>query len=444
MKWIVTGLLFVLMQIQAAGQQRKDEELIKASQGAASSLFFKPAAGAVIGGLESFNDGRECVIRKGMPHIMDLLKNGKPARIAFIGGSITQTDYNYRQQTARFLADRYPNARIEFLNAGVSGTGADLGACRLNQHVLIHKPDLIFIEFAVNGAFAPGLEGMVRQVISDNPLTDICLIYTIKSGQSYEYATGMMPENIKRLEGVAEQYGLTSIHLGLQASLMEKENKLLWKGTPEEAGNRVLFSSDGIHPTREGGNLYAQAIARTFLKLEKQTLPVVKKELPPSLLVDPWEDAKMFSPQELAQFNGNWEKIEPPRSSPFYRYKPWFPYIMKSSEPGASFTFRFEGSAFGIFDIGGPEVGQIDIVVDGKSLQRNNRFNKFCNNRYRGQYELINVPEGKHTVTIILSREKADKRSILGSNSDDIMAHPEKYDQTVLYLGRILLRGNPL
>jgi Lysophospholipase L1 and related esterases len=444
MKWIGIGFLLMMTAAPAMSQATGDEDLIRASQGAASSIFFKPTFSTSLEGVDTFYDERECIVRKGMAHIMHLLKTGQPARIAYIGGSITQGELCYRQQSAKFITERYPASRIQFLNAGVSGTGTDLGACRLGTQVLTHKPDCIFIEFAVNGAFAPGMEGMVRQVIRDNPLTDICLIYTIKTGQTTDYANGSVPANIEGLEAIADRYGLTSVHLGLQAALMEKNNQLLWKGTKEQAGKRLLFSTDGIHPLPEGGNLYAQAIARAFIKLEKQSLPVVKKQLPAPLLADNWEDAGMYAAKDIAQFDGAWEKMELEKASPFYRYRPWFPYIMTSAKAGASFTFRFEGSAFGIFDIGGPEAGQLDIEVDGKALPRINRFNAWCNNRYRGQYELISVAPGKHRVTIKLSAEKADKLSILGKNTADIKAHPEKYDRTVIYLGRILLRGKPL
>ena len=71
-----------------------------------------------------------------------------------------------------------------------------------------------------------------------------------------------------------------------------------------------------------------------------------------------------------------------------------------------------------------------------------NRFNVFCNNRYRGQYQLIEVEPGEHTVSITVSPQKADKQKILGAkNTADILANPQKYDRTVFYLGKLLLRG---
>jgi hypothetical protein len=120
---------------------------------------------------------------------------------------------------------------------------------------------------------------------------------------------------------------------------------------------------------------------------------------------------------------------------------------------------------FGLFDVGGPEVGQLEIEVDGKPVQLQevstkgyhlykaastgntvlNRFNNFCNNRYRGQYDFIEVEPGEHTVVVRISATKADKAAILGAKQQaDITEHPEKYDQTVFYLGKILMRGNPI
>ncbi len=62
-----------------------------------------------------------------------------------------------------------PKAAFTEINAAIGGTGSDLGVYRLKQDVLDHKPDLMFVEFAVNdGATEPeqiyrSMEGIVRQ-----------------------------------------------------------------------------------------------------------------------------------------------------------------------------------------------------------------------------------------------------------------------------------------
>ena len=78
---------------------------------------------------------------------------------------------------------------------------------------LQYKPDLIFIEFAVNGGYPDGMEGMIRKIIKENPHTDICLIYTIYTNQATVYQKGDVPQVIKRLADIATYYQLPSICL---------------------------------------------------------------------------------------------------------------------------------------------------------------------------------------------------------------------------------------
>ena len=454
-KWLIQGLLLLMAAGNAAAQNRQD--LIAASQAGASPLFFQPGADVPLVSTGGFSDSRECYIRNGLPAFFKKANAGKPVVVGFIGGSITQGNAGYRPQTVRYLQAMYPGVTIQALNAGVSGTGTELGACRIGEQLLQHHPDLVFVEFAANGAYAKGMEGIVRQIRRASPATDICLIYTIIGDQPQVYAAGNVPENIKGLEKVAEHYGLPSIHLGLHAALLEHKGRLVWKGNAADSG-RILFSNDGIHPLPEGGNLYAAAIARSMEKMKLHGSVQNAGSLPAPLFAGNWEDGGMYDPAKIAQFSGDWQPVTLPK------FSAWFPLIQKASTPGASFTFRFSGSAFGIFDVGGPEAGQIEIEVNGKNMKAAgppepgtqiyrlepgdspvNRFNRFCNNRYRGQHQLFTLEPGDHTVTIRLSSQKADKAGILGpAQAEDIARHPEKYDRTVLYLGKILIKGTPV
>ncbi|WP_168208970.1 SGNH/GDSL hydrolase family protein [Chitinophaga sp. XS-30] len=447
------SLLPALLCMHAAHAQTA-EELIAASQAGASPLYFDVhTANVPLVTTGSFRDERECNVRKGLPNFFHKALNGKTVTAGFIGGSITQGSACYRPQTAKYLQSMFPGVTLKALNAGVSGTGTDLGACRLHDQLLQYHPDLIFVEFAVNGAYAPGMEGIIRQIRQFDPEIDICLIYTISNGQTKIYAEGDVPENIAGLEKVAAHYGIPSIHLGMEAAMLEKSGELHWKHNGDVPG-KIIFSRDGIHPLPAGGNLYAAAIARGMQQMKKLNTPL-RHAIPAPLFPDNWEDAGMYAPLELAQFSEGWQK-----TATRQQFAAWFPYIMEASAPGASFTFRFNGTAFGLFTIGGPEAGQLGITVDGKPLPLSTRplpgtrifrpgeqpwlnlFNSYCNNRYRGQHDLVALPPGDHTVTIQLSTEKADKVKILGAQrQEDILQHPEKYDRTVIYLGKILLRG---
>lgn len=462
---LLFGLALLVGSTLRAQQDASDLDKIAASQAGSSPLLFTVPDDEYPPVVhDSFFHEKECTIRSGIPNFLYKAKNGKEITVAFIGGSITQSRDSYRMQTARYIQNRFPKATFKWVNAGVSGTGTDLGAFRIREQVLQYQPDLIFIEFAVNGAYQPGMEGMIRQVIKTNPYTDICLIYTIQNGQPQIYQRGEVPQNIQGLERIAEYYGLPSIHLGMEPAALEAQDKLVWKGTTQQAGDRILFSRDGIHPAKDGGDLYAAAIARAVDKMEDMSIPQAHTLSVP-LITDAWDEAGMYDPQEIAAFDKNWTKLVT-KQSVLKKFQGWFDTIMTADQPGASLTFFFEGDQFGIFDIGGPEVGQLSVWIDDKPVGVTmiseqgyrlweiggsdadttlNRFNQYCNNRYRGQYDVIQLKPGKHKVTLKISPIKADKRGILGINQlKDITGNPGKYDQSAIYLGKILLRGKPV
>lgn len=462
---LLFGLALLVGSTVRAQQDAGDLDKIAASQAGSSPLLFTVPDDEYppVVPCGFFHDN-ECTIRSGIPNFLYKAKNGKEITVAFIGGSITQSRDSYRMQTARYMQNRFSGASFKWVNAGVSGTGTDLGAFRIREQVLQYQPDLIFIEFAVNGAYQPGMEGMVRQIIKTNPYTDICLIYTIQNGQPQIYQRGEIPLNIQGLERIAEYYGLPSIHMGMEPAALEASNKLVWKGTPQESGDRILFSRDGIHPAKAGGDLYAAAIARAIDKMDNMGISQAHT-LPVPLITDAWDEAGMYDPREIAVFDTNWIKLVT-KQSVLKQFQGWFDTIMTAYKPGASLTFFFEGDQFGIFDIGGPEVGQLSVWIDDKLVGVTmiaeqgyrlrevggsdadttlNRFNRFCNNRYRGQYDVIQLQPGKHKITLKISPAKADKQAILGSGQlVDILANPEKYNRSAIYLGRILLRGKPL
>ena len=443
------------------GQNAAQQYLIAASQAGARPLYFYPEAfESQVIQPSGFSNPNEFKVRDGLPNFFRKMKSDKHVTIGYLGGSITRADNQYRVQSAKFIQSLFPGVKITGINAGVSGTGTDLGACRLYDQVLKYNPDLIFVEFAVNGAFAEGMEGIIRQIWKFNPKIDICLIYTITDGLGKIYVEGNVPQHIAKLDQLAEHYAIPSIHLGMEAAFLEKQEELLWKGDPDIVKDKIIFSTDGVHPLEAGGNLYAGAIARSILQLKKNIKPVVHR-IPKSLLPDNWENAKMMDPLQIASFSAGWEKINPSGNTDLNQFSEWFPYLMKAEKPGASFSFWFEGTLFGIFDIGGPEVGQLEIEMDGtivnlKQLSAENykvatdtpgvkfinRFNRFCNNRYRGQCAYIKVNPGKHLVKISIAEVIPDKTRIFGENQlTDITSHPEKYNRTVEFLGKILIRG---
>jgi beta-galactosidase len=444
----------------------KIDKSIEASQSGSMPLLFSADKNLKLSAIENWQDPNETFVRNGLPNFSKKIKvPNRKITVAFLGGSITKAHDQYRQQLMNCLQALNPKVEWIGVNAGVSGTGSDLGACRLQDQVLKYAPDLIFVEFAVNGGHFAAMEGLVRQARKMAPSADICFIYTISGEQYKQYADGGMPANIAALEKIADHYQIPSVHMGLRPAQLLREDKLVWKSKDSVAG-KIVFSNDGVHPTKEGGDLYAAAVARGFQKiLSYPSKPSVI--IPAALYGNEWEKATMLDPLEFSTVSGNWKKLDIKTDKDLNAFAPWFPYLLHSATANSSICFNFKGTGFGFFDIGGPEAGQVDISVDGQPAQlikpKNdrswtladttvekasntiNRFNDYCFGRYRGQFELVRLKDGIHKVCYTVSPKTVDKKSFSPKlNADDILLHPEKYAQQAFYLGKILVLGTPI
>ena len=135
------------------------------------------------------------VQRGGLGNVLAKLDAGQNVTIAYFGGSITAAG-GWRPKTLQWFKQTWPNAKITEINAAIGGTGSDLGVYRYQHDVLQYKPDLVFVEFAVNdGGAAPeqiwrAMEGIVRQTWKQDPATDICYVYTFREGYEKDVDAG--------------------------------------------------------------------------------------------------------------------------------------------------------------------------------------------------------------------------------------------------------------
>jgi lysophospholipase L1-like esterase len=453
-KIIIIGCITIIVLSKSFAE----EYLIAQSQTGSMPLFFKPFQYRLSPiTVNDFSDPDECLVRNGLPNFSKKISQAKgQIKVGYIGGSITRANDQYRGQSLDYLRQTFPKIDFQGINAGVSGTGTELGAFRIREQLLDYHPDLVFIEFAVNGGSVEALEGMVRQIMRHNPTTDICFIYTISGNQTTSYQQGELPVRIKNFETLAAYYGIPSIHLGLYPSKLIKEGKLNWRGPSGSVPK--AFSSDGVHPNPEGGDLYAEAIARGFRKI-LNTKGVYRKGLPAKKTETDWENATMFNAYKILK-NSGYTAIECLKKPDFIQFSGWFEHVILVKE-GQSLNFEFKGNGFGLFDIGGPEAGALEFIIDNipasfskisevqfqlnpnGAVYQINRFNSFCNNRYRGQFFWIDMPEGLHRITILVKKSTIDKPMILGSeNLEDYKSRPDIYSLNQLVLGRILVKGD--
>ena len=401
---------------------------------------------------------KELFARRGLPNVIPKLENGDSVTIVYFGGSNTRSE-GYRVMTADWLRRQYPHADIRTVNAGIDGTGSDLGCARLEMDVLRHQPDLVFVEFVGNDGGVPEskarIEGIVRQIRKQSLFTDILFVYTLKERDVPLFQSGEYQKGALMQEEVADYYGIPSIHLGVAVSQLVSEGKLIFTSSADQTNpGAIIFTHDSIHPTiPEGHQIYTDTIIRSFVKMSelREHLGSLEHHLPQNPLVpsNPWEYATMLSLDRLSQFSAGWSYMTPD-DFPLVREYNWlFPGLWRAVNPGEAITVQFEGTHIGLFDIGGPDSGRLKVSVDGGEPFVVDRFTPH-NDHNRNQYVFLpELPNGKHTVRFEIDTEKTDKAAVFEACGNDrsrehVRQHLDWYDQTVIQLGKLLLVQPPL
>jgi hypothetical protein len=401
---------------------------------------------------------KELFPREGLPNVIQKLENEDTVTIVYFGGSNTRSE-GYRVMTAEWLREQYPKVDIRSVNAGISGTGSDLGCARLETDVLRHKPDLVFVEFVGNDGGVPEskarIEGIVRQIRKQSRYTDILFVYTLKERDLVGFQSGEYQKGALMQEAVADYYGIPSIHLGIAVSHLVSEGKLVFtSGADEPISGAVVFTHDSIHPTiPDGHQIYTDTITRSFEKIRELRGRVgrVEHNLPQDPLVpaNPWEYAAMLPLDGLANFSDGWSYMTSDDSDLVREYNWLFPGLWRAVDPGEAIKVEFIGTHIGLFDIGGPDSGRLKVTVDGGEPFLIDRFTSY-NDHNRNQYVFLpELPNGKHTIYFEIDAEMTDKVAVFEASGNErslehVRQHPDWYKQTVIQLGRLLLVQPPL
>ena len=353
----------------------------------------------------------------------------------------------------KWFRENFPSAKVNEINAAIGGTGSDLGVFRLDHDVLSHRPDLLFVEFAVNDSGAPPeqiyrcMEGIVRQTWKHVPATDLCFVYTLAGNMLATLQQGRFPRSASAMEKVADRYGIPSIHMGLEVARLERAGQLIFKGDKPRTeaektalGDRMLFSPDSVHPyTDTGHQLYLEAVVRSLTKIQKVSKPGPHALLAP-LVADNWEAAKMI-PLHRAQLSSGWHKLDAqtdPRAKAFGNR---LPEVWKATQPGESIAFRFRGTVVRIYDLVGPDAGQVAISLDDQPSVVKPRFDAYCTYHRLASLSVgEGLPDAVHTVKLTIHPEQPDKARILNQRGEK-MDDPKRFDGTAWYAGAVLLVG---
>ena len=345
----------------------------------------------------------ELRMRDGLPNFFAKLAAGGPVRVAYLGGSITAAG-GWRPKSLEWFKAQYPKAELIELNAAISGTGSDYGACRIAGDVLAKKPDLVLMEHRVNGGGgyeAKSVEGIVRQIWKQNPRTDICLIYTVSQSMLKDLQAGKQPWFGDTMEKIANVYGIPSIDLGVEIAKREQAGSLVFKSDVPVAG-KLVFSKDGVHPGNEGHDIYRDVIARSMLAMQGVGQPQAHP-LPAPLEAHCWESAALVPVTQIAHSAG-WKNVDTKTDTvyrdDFGRTDAMLRGALKCDRVGETLTVKWTGTTIGFSDIPQGNGMEVEVTIDHAAPLAIKRVQSEAVHRYARFYYLPEQTPGAHTAVL--------------------------------------------
>ncbi|MDA3890450.1 MAG: GDSL-type esterase/lipase family protein [Salinivirgaceae bacterium] len=230
-------------------------------------------------------------------------RNGEDIKIGVLGGSITE-GYAASLDAKRWsnlMADwwktKFPDSKVELINAGWGGTGSDIGTHRAYDDLLVQQPDFMVVEFSVNdaeGALATKMmEGLVQQVLLAENYPGV-MILMLKQDNGTTAQASHKP--------VGEHYAVPMVSF---ADLIDAK-------VAEDGVELSSIFVDGLHPNDAGMAYVAGFITDQLDSIyttlpEEVNLPEIITELPAPIVTDIYSNTFQFFPSNIVPLsNQGW------------------------------------------------------------------------------------------------------------------------------------------
>lgn len=185
---------------------------------------------------------------------LGILESGGEITIGFLGGSITEgytvnKDQCYAKLTYDLLCEKYPTGRINYVNAGISGTPSILGNLRVKRDIIDKGADIVFVEYAVNDGsdkiYRESYDSLIMTLLKQEnaPAVILLLNRTEEGHTAQEY-----------MKDIGEYYDLGMISTADALTPALESGFVSWSD----------YYNDASHPSPAGHKLFLEFISYYF------------------------------------------------------------------------------------------------------------------------------------------------------------------------------------
>lgn len=199
-------------------------------------------------------------LTKKWPHnrTVNLIFHGHSVPAGYFKTPTVNTLDAYPFQILKGIKELYPYAVINIINTSIGGENSVSGAKRFEAEVLIHKPDALFLDYALNDT-GIGLEkayeawnSMIRKALDQNIKI---ILLTPTPDQRI---------NIMETDNVLEQHQKQIRQLAIENKVEFMDSLKLFKEKALAGDSISKYMSQVNHPNKEGHKLIADGIMEYF------------------------------------------------------------------------------------------------------------------------------------------------------------------------------------
>lgn len=190
---------------------------------------------------------------------INLVFHGHSVPAGYFKTPVVNTLEAYPYQVLKALKTAYPYAVINIINTSIGGENSERGAKRFATDVLIHKPDVLFIDYALNDR-GIGLdkakeswESMIKQALEKN-IKLILLTPSPDTSVNILLPGNALENHVIQIKDLAKKYGI-----GLADSYTA------FKQVVASGDSLNYYMSQINHPNEKGHALIAAAILKYFI-----------------------------------------------------------------------------------------------------------------------------------------------------------------------------------
>ena len=342
--------------------------------------------------LEALADKHETEIPQKRTYGFDTyIDSTKPLTAAFLGGSITEQTFYSNPLVEQFGWNGRDD--VTYINAGVGGTTSYLGMYRLEKDIISKNPDVVFLEYAVNdyenNQSEYTMENIIRRLMKLEHQPVIILLYMPTAASANEGESAV----INKFEQLADYYGIGSVNVRDYINQGVNDGKYTWDS--DKASDSVtLLSTDKVHPTKAGGQIYADYIL-SMLNGSSENYFKKMNEQEKALFDGVDFKNPVLVSHTAGTYSGKW--YESSTCSNRLNEK-----SSMTDTAGSSVTYTFTGTSIGLYLAKGPNGGTASYSIDnGAATGTINSYLALT----MPQFESLatGLEYGRHTLTVTVN-----------------------------------------